>query len=189
VKEGDGVLDVRLSDGDAEVMLITRAGRAIRFPESDLSVLGRTARGVKGIGLEGDDTVVGMLLIRRDAWVLSVAEDGSGKRTEVGEFPLQKRGGLGTLAVPSGEGTALVSVLEVLEGDEVMVVMAGGEVHRLQVDQIASQGRRKKGRSLVKPSAGDRVVAVTQAYGGGEQKKESREEGGEEVPGQLDLLG
>ena len=199
VKEGDGVLDVRLSDGDAEVMLITRAGRAIRFPESDLSVLGRTARGVKGIGLEGDDTVVGMLLIRRDAWVLSVAEDGSGKRTEVGEFPLQKRGGLGTLAVPSGEGTALVSVLEVLDGDEVMVVMAGGDVHRLRVDQIAPQGRRKKGRSLVKPSAGDRVVAVTQAYGGGEQKKESPEEGGpeeagpeeggEEVPGQLDLLG
>ncbi len=189
VKEGDGVLDVRLSDGDAEVMLITRAGRAIRFPESDLSVLGRTARGVKGIGLEGDDTVVGMLLIRRDAWVLSVAEDGSGKRTEVGEFPLQKRGGLGTLAVPSGEGTALVSVLEVLDGDEVMVVMAGGDVHRLRVDQIAPQGRRKKGRSLVKPSAGDRVVAVTQAYGGGEQKKESREEAGEEVPGQLDLLG
>jgi len=189
LKEGDRVLDVRLSDGDAEIMLITRAGRAIRFPESDLSVFGRTARGVKGIDLQGDDTVVGMLLIRRDAWVLSVAEDGSGKRTEVGEFPLQKRGGLGTLAVPSGEGTALVSVLEVLEGDEVMVVMAGGEVHRLQVDQIASQGRRKKGRSLVKPSAGDRVVAVTQAYGGGEQKKESREEGGEEVPGQLDLLG
>jgi len=189
LKEGDRVLDVRLSDGDAEVMLITRAGRAIRFPESDLSVFGRTARGVKGIDLQGDDTVVGMLLIRRDAWVLSVAEDGSGKRTEVGEFPLQKRGGLGTLAVPSGEGTALVSVLEVLEGDEVMVVMAGGEVPRLQVDQIASQGRRKKGRSLVKPSAGDRVVAVTQAYGGGEQKKESREEGGEEVPGQLDLLG
>ena len=189
LKEGDRVLDVRLSDGDAEVMLITRAGRAIRFPESDLSVFGRTARGVKGIDLQGDDTVVGMLLIRRDAWVLSVAEDGSGKRTEVGEFPLQKRGGLGTLAVPSGEGTALVSVLEVLEGDEVMVVMAGGEVHRLQVDQIASQGRRKKGRSLVKPCAGDRVVAVTQAYGGGEQKKESREEGGEEVPGQLDLLG
>ena len=199
VKEGDRVLDVRLSDGDAEVMLITRAGRAIRFPESDLSVLGRTARGVKGIDLQGDDTVVGMLLIRRDAWVLSVAEDGRGKRTEVGEFPLQKRGGLGTLAVPSGEGAALVSVLEVLEGDEVMVVMAGGEVHRLRVDQIASQGRRKKGRSLVKPSAGDRVVAVTQAYGGGEQKKESpeevgpeevgEEEVGEEVPGQLDLLG
>ncbi len=98
------------------------------------------------------------------------------------------------MAVPSGEGTALVSVLEVLDGDEVMVVMAGGDVHRLRVDQIAPQGRRKKGRSLVKPSAGDRVVAVTQAYGGGEQKKESPEEGGpeeagEEVPGQLDLLG
>ena len=192
LKEGDRVLDVRLSDGDAEVMLITRAGRAIRFPESDLSVLGRTAQGVKGIDLEGDDTVVGMLLIRRDAWVLSVTEDGRGKRTEVGEFPLQKRGGRGTLVVPSGEETTLVSVLEVLEGDELMVVMASGQVQRLRVDQVPSQRRRARGRSLVKPSAGDRVVEVTQAYADAEQKRdqpeEEGEEGDEEGPGQLDLL-
>ena len=129
-------MDVRLSDGEGEVMLITKAGRAIRFPESDLSVLGRTAQGVKGIDLKGDDSVVGMLLIRRDAWVLSVTEDGKGKRTEVSDFRLQKRGGLGTMAVPTGDatapgaarGTVLVSAWEVLEGDEVMVVMASGQV-------------------------------------------------------------
>jgi len=164
LKKDDRVMDVRLSDGEGEVMLITKGGRAIRFPESDLSILGRTARGVKGIDLKGDDAVVGMLLIRRDAWVLSVTEDGRGKRTEVGEFPLQKRGGLGTLAVPSGDGTPLVSALEVLEGDEVMVVMASGRVARLQADQVASQGRRTQGRSLVDPGKGDRVVEVTRAY-------------------------
>ena len=106
LKEGDRVLDVRLSDGDAEVMLITRAGRAIRFPESDLSVLGRTAQGVKGIDLEGDDTVVGMLLIRRDAWVLSVTEDGRGKRTEVGSS-LYKRGGTWYVGCSVGRGGRL----------------------------------------------------------------------------------
>ncbi len=164
VKQGDRVMDVRLSDGEGEVMLITRAGRAIRFPESDLSVLGRTARGVKGIDLKGEDAVVGMLLIRRDAWVLSVTEDGKGKRTEVGEFPLQKRGGLGTLAVSSGDQSALVSALEVLEGDEVMVVMASGRVNRLQADEIPPQGRRTQGRSLFQALAGDRVVEVTRAY-------------------------
>jgi len=163
LKEGDRIMDVRLSDGEGEVMLITKAGRAIRFPESDLSVLGRTAQGVKGIDLKGDDAVVGMLLIRREAWVLSVTEDGRGKRTEVGDFPLQKRGGLGTLAVPSG-GTALVSALEVLEGDEVMVVMASGTVQRLHADEIPSQGRRTQGRALVQPAEGDRVVEVTRAY-------------------------
>ena len=145
-------------------MLITRDGRAIRFLESDLSILGRTAQGVKGIDLKGDDSVVGMLLLRRDAWVLSVAEDGKGKRTEVGDFPLQKRGGLGTLAVPSGDGTALVSALEVLDGDEVMVVMASGKVTRLHTDQVPSQGRRTQGQPLVQPATGDRVVEVTRAY-------------------------
>ena len=164
LKKGDRILEVRLSDGDGEVMLITRDGRAIRFLESDLSVLGRTAQGVKGIDLKGDDSVVGMLLLRRDAWVLSVAEDGKGKRTEVGDFPLQQRGGLGTLAVPSGDGTALVSALEVLDGDEVMVVMASGKVTRLHTDQVPSQGRRTQGQPLVRPAMGDRVVEVTRAY-------------------------
>ena len=194
LKEGDRIMDVRLSDGEGEVMLITKAGRAIRFPESDLSILGRTAKGVKGIDLKGDDAVVGMLLIRREAWVLSVTEDGKGKRTEVGDFPLQKRGGLGTLAVSTGDGTALVSALEVLEGDEVMVVMASGEVTRLHADEVPSQGRRTQGRPLVQPATGDRVVEVTRAYSENVGTKSETDEGdGEEGKavsvGQLDLLG
>jgi len=207
LKEGDRIMDVRLSDGEGEVMLITKAGRAIRFPESDLSVLGRTAQGVKGIDLKGEDAVVGMLLIRREAWVLTVTEDGKGKRMEVGDFPLQKRGGLGTLAVPSGDETALVSALEVLEGDEVMVVMASGEVTRLHADQVPSQGRRTQGRPLVQPATGDRVVEVTRAYSetvgrkgeaeaGAAAEASEESEGGQDPEvggavsvGQLDLLG
>ena len=186
VKDGDGILDVRLSDGTGEVMLITKAGRAIRFPESDLSVLGRTARGVKGIDLKKGDVVVGLLLIRRDAWVMSVTEEGLGKRTEVSDFPLQKRGGLGTMAVPSGDESNLVSALEVLEGDEVMIVSAGGRVTRLVVDDVPSQGRRTQGRRLLKLDDGDRVVEVTRAYGAAGAR---REPAAEDSPGQLDLLG
>jgi DNA gyrase subunit A len=201
LKEGDRIMDVHLSDGDGEVMLITKAGRAIRFPESDLSILGRSARGVKGIDLKGNDAVVGMLLIRREAWVLSVTEDGKGKRTEVGDFPLQKRGGLGTLAVPSRDGTApgaaIVSALEVLEGDEVMVVMASGKVTRLHADEVPSQGRRTQGMPLVQPATGDRVVEVTRGYsenvGGKSEADEDGDEGEREQGkavsvGQLDLL-
>ncbi|MEE3184176.1 MAG: DNA gyrase subunit A [Gemmatimonadota bacterium] len=200
LKAGDRIMDVRLSDGEGEVMLITKAGRAIRFPESDLSVLGRTAQGVKGIDLKGDDSVVGMLLIRRDAWVLSVTEDGKGKRTEVSDFPLQKRGGLGTMAVPSGDatvpgaarGTVLVSALEVLEGDEVMVVMASGQVTRFRADEVRAQGRRTQGRPLVRPGADDRVVEVTRAYSenvGAKSEVQAGNEGNEGRVGQLDLLG
>ena len=186
VQDGDGILDVRLSDGTGEVMLITKAGRAIRFPESDLSVLGRTARGVKGIDLKKGDVVVGLLLIRRDAWVMSVTEEGLGKRTELSDFPLQKRGGLGTMAVPSGDESNLVSALEVLEGDEVMIVSAGGRVTRLVVDDVPSQGRRTQGRRLLKLDDGDRVVEVTRAYGAAGAR---REPVAEDSPGQLDLLG
>ena len=194
LKEGDRIMDVRLSDGEGEVMLITKAGRAIRFPESDLSILGRTAKGVKGIDLKNDDVVVGMLLIRREAWVLSVTEDGKGKRTEVGDFPLQKRGGLGTLAVPSEDGTALVSALEVFEGDEVMVVMESGKVTRLHADAVPSQGRRTQGRPLLQPATGDRVVEMTRAYSENVGVKSEADEGdgkeGKAVSvGQLDLLG
>jgi len=200
LRAGDRIMDVRLSDGEGEVMLITKAGRAIRFPESDLSVLGRTAQGVKGIDLKGDDSVVGMLLIRRDAWVLSVTEDGKGKRTEVSDFPLQKRGGLGTMAVPTGDatvpgaarGTVLVSALEVLEGDEVMVVMASGQVTRFRADEVRAQGRRTQGRPLVRPAADDRVVEVTRAYSenvGAKSEVQAGNEGNEGRVGQLDLLG
>jgi len=91
VKPGDRIIDAVLSDGDAELMILSREGRAIRFPESDVPELGRTAQGVKGMDLKGEDGVVGMIVIRREAQVLTVSDDGMGKRTPVAEFPLQRR--------------------------------------------------------------------------------------------------
>jgi len=183
LKKGDRITDVVLSDGTAEVMLISGAGRAIRFPETDVSVVGRTAQGVKGIGLKGGDVVVGMLLLRRDAWVLTVSESGMGKRTDVSEFPLQRRGGMGNLATPSsGEGGSLVSALEVVEGDEVMLISAEGQVIRIPADDVPEQGRRTQGRGLTRLALGDRVVEVTRVQGSGAA-------GGSGAPeGQLDLL-
>jgi DNA gyrase subunit A len=183
LREGDRITDVVLSDGAADVMLMSAGGRAIRFPETDVSVVGRTAQGVKGIGLKGDDRVVGMLLLRREAWVLTVTESGLGKRTDVNEFPLQKRGGMGNLATPSaGDGGRLVTALEVLEGDEVMLISAAGQVTRIGTDDVPEQGRRTQGRRLASVSAGDRIVEVTRVHGSGAA-------GAQGVPeGQLDLL-
>jgi DNA gyrase subunit A len=210
VKDGDEILDVDLSDGLADVMLLSTGGRAIRFPEGDVPVVGRAAQGVKGIDLKGDDRAVGMLLIRREAQVLTVTEDGMGKRTPVSEFPLQKRGGMGTLALPSsGKGSGVVSALEVLSQDEVMVISAGGQVTRVRAEDVPVQGRRTQGKRMVKLKGGDRVAQVTRAAGkggagerggrgdgddggdgGGNGARPERPEDDEDVAaGQLDLLG
>ena len=196
VKSGDGILEVALSDGKAEVLVFSRSGRAIRFPEEQISIMGRTAQGVKGMGLRGDDRVVGMLMVRREAQVLTITEDGFGRRTMVDEFPLQKRGGLGTMVLAGGDGGGvLVSALEVVEGEDVMVVSAGGNVFRVPVDDIPEQHRRSRGKRLVSLPTGDRVVEVTRASGKGPTRAASGRERGE-VPGsrtvpvdQIDLLG
>jgi DNA gyrase subunit A len=166
VKRGDEIFEVALSDGKAEIMVFSREGRAIRFPEDQISTLGRTAQGMKGMGLRGKDRVIGMLLVRREAQVLTVTETGLGRRTPVDEFPRQNRGGLGTLALPADEELgALVSALEVVGGEEVMVISAGGKVFRVPVSEIPEQHRRSRGRQIVKLPAGDRVVEVTRTSG------------------------
>ncbi len=166
VKKRDEILDVALSDGNAEVMVLSRSGRAIRFPEDQISVMGRTAQGMKGMTLKGEDRAVGMLLVRRDAQLLTITEDGMGRRTPVDEFPLQNRGGLGTMAVAGGEEAgALVSALEVVESEDVMVVSAGGKVFRVPVARVPEQHRRSRGKRIVALAAGDRVVEVTRASG------------------------
>jgi DNA gyrase subunit A len=181
VQEGDRILDVALSDGTAEVVLLSRAGRAIRFAETDVPTQGRTARGVKGISLDDGGAVVGVLLLRRDASILTVSEDGSGKRTPASDFPVQKRGGQGTL-VGSGGKSPIVAALEVGAEDGVMVISAGGSVHRIAAADIPVQGRRATGKRVVQVARGDRVVEVTRAAGAGGPGSGERGGAGEEGP-------
>ncbi|MEJ2202738.1 MAG: DNA gyrase subunit A [Gemmatimonadota bacterium] len=186
VKKGDRITDVALSDGRAEVMLLSAGGRAIRFPETEVPVVGRTARGVKGMSLKSGDEVVGMLLIRREAHVLTVTEEAMGKRIPVSEFPLQKRGGMGNLVTASGVSGRVIAAMEVLEADEVMLISASGRVSRVAADSLPVQGRRTQGRRMVRLTDGDRVVEVTLTQGGGGPPVPASLDGGE---GQLDLLG
>lgn len=186
VKAGDRIVDVSLSDGLAEVMLLSSGGRAIRFGEAEVPLVGRAAQGVKGMDLKASEAVVGMVLIRREANVLTVSEDATGKRIPVSEFPLQKRGGMGTMVSASG-GSKVVAALEILDDDEVMLISAGGQVLRVQASSIPVQGRRTQGRKIAKLPAGDRVVEVTRTQGeGGEPAAGPVLSGGD---GQLDLLG
>jgi DNA gyrase subunit A len=184
VKKGDRIRDVTLSDGLSEVLLLSSGGRAVRFAESEVPSVGRSAQGVKGMELKETEQVVGVVRIRREANILTVTEDGVAKRIPVGEFPLQKRGGMGNLVTPSsGEGSPIVAALEVLDSDEVMIVTGKGQVTRIAVDAVPLQGRRSQGRKLVKLSGGDRVAEVTRTEG---------EEGAPAAAplgdGQLDLL-
>jgi len=163
-RDGDRILDVALSDGTSEVIVFSREGYAIRFPESDVPTQGRTATGVKSISLAKSGTVVGMLLVRREADILMVHEDGSGKRTVVSEFPLQKRGGKGTQITPSkGKGSPLVNALEVGADDTVVLVTAGGQVHRIEAGDVPLQGRRTAGRRVVRVPKGGRVVELSRS--------------------------
>jgi DNA gyrase subunit A len=200
VREGDGVFDVVLSDGKAELMILTRDGRAIRFPETDVPEVGRSAQGVKGVELQAEEGgVIGMLVIRRDAHVLSVSEDGLGKRTPVAEFPLQKRGGMGNLVTPAGKDVSpLVGAMEVVDKDEVMLVTAGGLVTRVSAAAVKVQGRRTQGSRLARLNAGDRVVEVTRVASGsggpsdaeGEEVGAPRSTGGDpDGEDQSDLFG
>ncbi len=172
VRPGDAILDVAVTTGDAEFMLFTRRGRAIRFSEAQVSVVSRTARGAKGIRLKPGDEVVGLVVVMRQSTILMVTERGVGKRSPVSEFLLQGRGGLGAQAMVVNEETGnLVSALEVLEGDEVMLASAGGLSTRLLATEIGLEGRSAPGQPLVSPKSGDRIAEVTLAYGEGGQKR------------------
>ena len=183
VRPGDRIVAVMLSEGGADVMLATRHGRAIRFAEGQVPVMGRAAFGVKGIGLRDDDLVVSALLIRREGTVLAVSDQGWGRRTDVNDYPLQKRGGLGVLMTPPGGGEGrLTGAIEVLDQDAVMLVTAAGRITQVVAGDVPVTGKAARGTRLAQVEVGDRVVRVTRtqggggAAGGGSQEKTAREE-------------
>lgn len=161
VLEGDKLLDVQISEGVNDVVLVTAQGRAIRFPENDVPQMGRVAQGVKGIQLRSDDTVVGMVVVRREAEISTFTEKGFAKRTPVSEYPAQKRGGLGTITLDVSNKTGpIVAANEVLDGDELMVITAGGASIRVLGGDVPVQGRATQGKKIVNVGAADRIVEV-----------------------------
>ena len=161
LRAGDHLLDAQLSDGTRDVVLVTRRGKAIRFPESDVPIMGRAAQGVRGVQLREGDEVVGMVPVRRESMLCTVTENGFAKRTPIQDFPAQRRGGLGSTALDVTSKTGpLVSAKELVDGDEIMVLTAGGAATRVPATQVPVQGRATQGKQVLKPNAGDRVVEV-----------------------------
>jgi DNA gyrase subunit A len=164
LESGDKLIGVQLTDGQREILLGTRQGMTIRFKEEEVRPMGRTAYGVKGITLEEGNEVIGMETITPDSTtsILTVTEGGYGKRTPVGEYRVQGRGGKGIISVKTTERNGLaIGFLQVRDGDEIMLMAAQGKVLRCKVDDIREIGRNTQGvRILDLDGEGDRVVGV-----------------------------
>ncbi len=163
IDEGDALVEVRLTDGQHDILLATREGRAIRFPEEKVRVMGRTARGVKGVALRDKDEVVACESFPRNApaTLITVSEHGYGKRTAVAEYPVKGRGGYGVITIKTTERNGKVIGCRLVTDDEdLMLITNGGKVIRIPVKGIPTLGRNTQGVRLVKMDAGENVVAV-----------------------------
>jgi DNA gyrase subunit A len=160
---GDSLVGVMLTRGESEIVLAKRAGKAVRFKETDVRSMGRAAAGVRGAELEGDnDEVVGMVAVTRtDAELLVVTERGYGKRTPIEDYRLTARGTKGVLTLRTTEKNgAIVAIKEVVDSDELMIITKGGVLIRLPVSGISQLGRATQGVHLIRLEEGDEVAAV-----------------------------
>ena len=161
VDEGDAVVGAELTDGRGEIFIGTSAGKAIRFGETDVRSMGRAARGVRGVGLRGDDEVVAMTALRPNGTLLTVTERGYGKRTELAEYRVQSRGGVGIINIhASRRNGRVVGVAWVEQDDELMLVTQQGKILRMSTGDIRSIGRATQGVRLIGIDEDDRVVSI-----------------------------
>ncbi|MGQ0561215.1 MAG: DNA gyrase subunit A [Gemmatimonadota bacterium] len=162
---GDELIDVQIASGDDEVILATAQGMAIRFHESDIRLMGRVSTGVRGIRLRSSDRVIGMVISRREtaanATLLVVSEGGRGKRTDIGEYRFQSRGGKGVLNFRVTDQTGgVVAIKEVFPQDELMLITRNGVVIRQRVDEIRVIGRATQGVRVIALDVNDALVDV-----------------------------
>jgi DNA gyrase subunit A len=161
VEESDAVIAVELSDGTSQVFLGTRNGMAIRFDESDVRPMGRSAYGVRGITLREDDEVVAMEVVKAGGTLLTVAQNGYGKRTVLEEYRLQSRGGVGIINIQTSDRNGkVVGMAYVSEDDEVMLISQQGMILRMKAGDVRVIGRATQGVRLIEMEEGDRVVAI-----------------------------
>jgi DNA gyrase subunit A len=178
--EGDTLVRTAITDGNSDVILYSSSGKAIRFNESRVRPMGRTARGVRGIRLPEGQRVVAMLIPYAGGQVLAVSENGYGKRTSVSEFPVKGRGGQGVIGIQASvRNGAVVAAVQVFDGDEIMLISDKGTLVRTRVDEISVQGRNTQGVRLIKLKEGETLVGV--------ERVEEPEEGAVVATRQLDL--
>ena len=181
--DGDELIRVGVTQGDQDILLGTRKGKAIRFNESDARAIGRTARGVKGLRLAKDDEVVGMEVLSPDSTILSVSESGYGKRTTESEYRTQSRGGKGLINLRITAKTGpVMGILQVFDDDDVMVMSDQGNLVRLPVGDIRPTGRNTQGVRLINLRADQRLVGAVRIEETGEDDIDETDDTGEGSP-------
>ncbi|HTK68875.1 MAG TPA: DNA gyrase subunit A [Candidatus Eisenbacteria bacterium] len=171
VEPEDALIDAVVTDGTQDIILSKRNGKAIRFKETDVRPMGRTAYGVRGVTLEENDAVVGVIAVRGEATILVATEHGYGKRSPISEYRITGRGGKGIISIQTTERNgSVVAALEVVPDDEVMLITRGGIVIRMQVSGISEIGRNTQGVRLIGLEAGDQLIDVARV-------EESEEDG------------
>src|SRR5437870_4489212 len=161
IDEGDAVIAAQVTDGRAEIFIGTRSGMAIRFGESDVRPMGRTAYGVRGITLRDDDVVVAMQVVKPGGTLLTVTELGFGKRTAIDEYRVQSRGGVGIINISTTDRNGLVvGVTYVQEGDELLLITQQGMILRMQTNAVRAIGRATQGVKLIDIEGDDKVVSI-----------------------------
>jgi DNA gyrase subunit A len=180
IVEGDQLLEAKLTDGNSEIMMAVKSGRAIRFPEAKVRPTGRGAIGVAGIEVDDvNDEVVGMICVNvedKTRTVLVVAEKGFGKRTPIEEYRVTNRGGKGVKTINVTEKTGkLVGILDVTEKEDLMITCTSGITIRMSIAQISEQGRATQGVKLIRLDEEDAIAAITNL-------DEMEEDGGGETP-------
>lgn len=162
LKENDELIDARITDGNSDIVMVTREGLSIRFDEKDVRPMGRTSMGVKGINLSKDDKVVGMEPVTSDKdYVLAITENGFGKRTEVDEYRTQSRSGKGILTYKTTQKTGhIIGIKIVNDTDDIMMITDTGVIIRINVKDVSVLGRNTQGVTLMRTSDGGKVINI-----------------------------
>ena len=160
LRNGDRLVDVAITDGEQDIMLVASHGKAIRFREADVRAMGRGAAGVRGIRLPAGHEVIALSIVG-DGMLLSATENGFGKRTAIDEFPVQGRGGQGVIAIQTTERNGrTVGAIQVRDEDEIMLISSGGTLVRTPVSDISILGRNTQGVTLIRVETGQRLVGL-----------------------------
>jgi DNA gyrase subunit A len=161
IASGDKLISVKMTDGTNDIVIGTKNGMAIRFHEKDVRDMGRVATGVRGINLGKGDIVVGLLVIKRNDNILVVTEKGYGKRSDINDYRITHRGGKGVITVKTSEKVGkMIAMMEVVDGDELVIISTQGMVIRQSIKEIRVMGRNTQGVRVIKLNEGDTIADI-----------------------------
>jgi DNA gyrase subunit A len=161
--DGDELIGTAITEGNSDVMLIGNSGKTIRFNESDVRAMGRTARGVRGIKMSEQARVISLIIPDLEKQILTVSENGYGKRTKVEDYPVYGRGGQGVIGMQISERNGnVVGAVQVRDNDEIMLISDKGTLVRTRVEEVSIQGRNTQGVRLIRLRKGEKLVGLEQ---------------------------